>query len=493
MEFKSADPAKRKQAGVLVVPFWKGKKHAQCAVKAEKWHSIAHGPVHAGDFSGKEGEVLILYNESLPEKRVALIGLGEHEKLTVEKLRRTYATLAKACRSRKITAANIFLPESASLDETDLVRGIAEGLLLANYVFNKHKSKPIKEEPGVLLKQIFLLGASPKGIAAANKYAAIAEGVYYTRDIVNDNADTVTPQYLAKAAKELAKLPHVKTTVFDKRRIQKEKMGFLLAVGQGSTHDPSFIIIEYKGNPKSKDNTVLIGKGITYDTGGLHLKPLNGMDTMRGDMGGAGVVLGTIRTAAQMGLKVNITGVIPAAENAIDAASYKPGDVYTGYAGKSVEITSTDAEGRLVLADALAYAVEHLKPTRIIDFATLTGGIDVAIGAEASGLMSNNDALAEELYEAGQITFERVWRMPLYEEYRDTLKSDVADMRNTGGRSGSPCIAATFLKEFVGDTPWAHLDIASTAFLSDHRRYHPKYATGVGVRLMLEYLGAIKQ
>lgn len=482
----------RKRADVLALPFWQGKKQAESAGKIGKLAAIAAEPIQMGDFTGKEGEVLILYAKGIPEQRLVLLGLGEYEKLTVEKLRRAYASLGKACRSRKVQDINLLVPEIPSLKEAEIIRGVAEGLLLVNYAFTKLKHDVIKDDKPTLLEKATLIGAGKQGIEIARKYATIAEGVYFTRDLVNDNADTVTPQYLAKTAQELAKnLPRVKTTVFDRKRIEKEKMGFLLAVGRAAKQGPSFIIIEYKGNPKSSDNTVLIGKGITYDTGGLHLKPLSGMDTMRCDMGGAAAVLGTILAAAKIGLKSNITGVISSAENAIDAESYKPGDVYTGFTGKTVEITSTDAEGRLVLADALAYAVKHLKPTRMIDLATLTGGIDIALGAEASGLMSNDDVLSEALIRAGQATYERVWRMPLYEEYREQLKSDVADMKNTGGRSASPITAAMFLKEFVGDVPWMHLDIASTAFLADQRRYHPKHATGVGVRLMIEYLESI--
>lgn len=485
MEFQTVDRLEnRKAADVVVLPFWKGKKHAESATSLGKLANSVSEPIEAGDFTGKEGEVIFLYVKGIPEKRIALLGMGEKEKVTIEKLRRVYSALTKACRMRKIQEMNLLMPEVSSLNEQEIVRGIAEGLLLSNYVFNKHKQE---EEAIKLLKKVTLIKAGKQELAIAKKYKTIADAVYLTRDLVNDNADTVTPQHLAKVAKDLAKIPHVKTTVFDLKRIKKEKMGFLLAVNRSAAQDPVFIIIEYKGNPKDHDNTLLIGKGITYDTGGLHLKPMSGMDTMRCDMGGAAVVLGTIQAVAQLGLKVNITAVIPATENAIGPDSYKPGDVYTGYAGKSVEITSTDAEGRLVLADAIAYSIDHLKPTRIIDFATLTGGVDVALGSEVTGIVSNNDALADALIHAGHATYERLWRLPSYEEYRDILKSDNADMKNSAGRSASPIIGGMFLQEFVKDVPWAHCDIASTAFLSEPKRYHPKFATGIGVRLMVEF------
>jgi leucyl aminopeptidase len=477
----------RKNADLIVVPFWKGKKHAENAASIGKLSAYAEEPIHAGDFIGKEGEVLILYSKGNPDKRIALLGLGEKEKVTVEKLRRAYACLTKACRPRKVQEINLLLPVVSSLAEEEVVRGVSEGLLLANYVFNKRKNDSIKEDPVKLLKKTTFVGASKEAVSIANKYNTIVEAVYFARDIVNDNADTVTPQFLANAAKNLSKLKNVKTTIFDKKRIEKEKMGFILAVNRGSTSGPTFSIIEYKGNPKSKETTVLIGKGITYDTGGLHLKPLNSMDTMRCDMGGAAVVLGTLQAAATLGLKVNITGIIPATENSISADSYKPGDVYSSMTGKTVEITSTDAEGRLVLADAIAYAVKHLKPTRIIDFATLTGGVEIALGSEVTGVVSNNDALVDAMSLAGHATYERIWRLPSYDEYREFLKSDSADMKNSAGRSASPIMGGMFLREFVEDTPWLHCDIASTAFLSEAKRYHPKHATGVGVRLMIEF------
>jgi leucyl aminopeptidase len=316
----------------------------------------------------------------------------------------------------------------------------------------------------------------------------ICENVYFARDLTNTNADEVNPQYLVKVSLDLAKkLPRVKATILDKKKIQKEKMGLLLAVNQGSHLDPAVIVLEYKGSANAKEHTVLIGKGITYDTGGLNIKS-GGMETMKCDMAGAAVVLAIIRTAAMLELPVHLTAVIPTTENAVSATSYKPGDVYTSMTGKTVEIANTDAEGRLILADAIAYAKKYLKPSRIIDFATLTGGIEIALGSEATGMMSNDDALADLFIRAGSETFERVWRMPLFEEYKDNLKSDVADIKNVGTRSASSCTAGIFLQQFVEKTPWVHFDIACTAYFNEAKRYQPKFGTGIGVRLMIEFL-----
>lgn len=488
MEFVSIDNLKqRKRTDLLVLPFWKDKKKA---APAGDFHTLsAHFdlPLRTNDFTGKEGDVLIVYTDQ--DNRIALLGLGEQEKISVERLRRAYASLAKAARARKIKEAHIVVPKVPTLGDQGVLRGIAEGLLLANYSFDQLKHDTIKDNLTVLLTKTTLIGVDKQGLAYVNKLAKIVAGTYLARDLANSNADDATPQMLVHIAQKLAKdLPNVKTTVFDKKRIQKEKMGLLLAVNQGSHIDPAFIIIEYKGAPRSKDRTVLVGKAVTYDTGGLHLKPFGSMETMKADMSGAATVLGTIQAAASIGLKVNIIGVIPATENAIGPAAFKPGDVYKSYKGRTVEIGSADAEGRLILADALAYAVQNLNPTRMIDFATLTGACMIALGSEAIGLMSNQDALADAIIRAGYETYERTWRLPLFDEYKDLLKSDVADTNNIGGRAAGAITAGLFLQEFVDDVPWAHCDIAGTAFLSEGKRYLPKHGTGVGVRLMIEFL-----
>ena len=309
------------------------------------------------------------------------------------------------------------------------------------------------------------------------------------RDLINGNADIITPQYLAQTARKIAqKFPAVKATVFDLKKIEKEEMGLFLAVARGSSVEPAFIILSYKGFAGSKDHTLLIGKGVTFDTGGLNIKTASSMLTMREDMSGAAAVLSTIAVAAALNLKLNVTAVVAATENAIDAKSYKPGDVYKGYGGITVEIGDTDAEGRLTLADALAYSAQHLKPTRMIDLATLTGSIVIALGEGMSGLFCNDETLANRLLAASQQTAETLWRMPLYAPYKEQLKSDIADLRNIGGRPAGPITAALFLQEFVQNIPWAHIDIAGTAFGNKERGYWPKNGVGFGVRLLINFL-----
>lgn len=489
MDFSIATLASRKVADLVVVPFWKEKDKLHLAASAAALQATVEAPLALGDFKGKENELLITYIEGQPEKRIALLGLGDKDKITTEQLRRAYGALVKACQVKKLKTLNILVPHIPGIGNSDCVRGVVEGLLIANYAFVKHKGETQKENPPTLIQKVALVGGDKAALDLAHQLAIICQGVNFARDLVNSNADEVTPIHLAHVAQQIAKgHSHVKATVFDKKRIEKEKMGLLLAVNRGSLVEPRFIILEYKGNPKSKDHTVLIGKGITYDTGGLNLKG-SGMETMRCDMGGAAVALATLKVAAELKLPVNLTAVVPTTDNCISPTSYKPGDVYTAYSGKTVEVGNTDAEGRLVLADALAYAEKHLKPTRMIDFATLTGGVDIALGNEVTGLMTTSDVLADLLSNAGSATYERVWRLPLFDEYKEMLRSEVADMKNvSGSRSASPIIGGTFLRSFVKETPWAHLDIASTAFIPEGKRYHPKLATGVGVRLMIEFL-----
>lgn len=477
--------SQRKEAGVLVIPFWQTDKGIKVACSKNPFESFYSHALKSGDFKGKEGETLLLYPSKEKEERLLLLGLGKEQEVTLEALRKAYAHVIKFCRQKKLKSVNVALPQTklASADAA------VEGMLLANYAFDHLKSSVLKEDPCVLVEKISLIGISEKEFAACKERMHIASAVNFARDLVNGNADDVNPQMLAKTAKQLEKeFSSVKTTVFDKKRIEKEKLGLLLAVNRGSTTDPAFIIIEYKGNPAASEKTALVGKGVTYDTGGLNLKPTGSMETMKDDMSGAAAVLGTIKAIASLRLKVNVVGVIASTENSIGPDSYKPGDVYKSYEGTMVEISNTDAEGRLVLADALSYVQKHYSPKKIIDLATLTGGIIIALGEEVTGLFSNDDELAKDLMAAGEATYERVWRLPIYPEYKEALKSKIADIKNSADRKASSITGAMFLLHFIKEVPWAHLDIAGTAFLSHSKHYHPTNATGVGVRLLTEYL-----
>lgn len=489
----------RKPAGMLVIPFCAEHKKAKLLVESATLKELSpslegllEAPLASGDFSGKEGEVVVHYISADKESRLALLGLGKLEEITVETVRKAFAQLTRTCHKKKIKEINLLLPEITEIKREELVHAVFEGLLLPNYVFKGYKEREEAQDTtpeNDIISRIAILGGTKGDLEIALKSLTISESINMARDLINGNADDITPQHLAAVARGVEKTcKGVTATVFDKKRIQKEGLGLLLAVNQGSHIDPAFIILQYKGNPRLSDHTVIVGKGITFDTGGLNLKPTGGMEEMKRDMAGAAVAMAVVHAAASLNLKFNVTAILPTTENSISSSSYKPGDVYKGFSGKSVEIGNTDAEGRLVLSDALSYAVANLKPTRMIDIATLTGSVRMALGTEICGLYSNNDVLADQLMGSSIETGEWLCRLPLHESYRELLKSDIADIKSTGGSYGGSILAALFLKEFVKDVPWAHLDIAGTAYAHDAKRYFPKYSTGFGVRLLLNFL-----
>ncbi|WP_201456843.1 leucyl aminopeptidase [Chlamydia sp. 17-3921] len=483
--------SKRGKADAVVLPFWNVKNKAKNASENTKEYEALYLPA-LEDFSGKSDQIEFLYgNLKGKEKRIVLLGLGSQEELSMESIQCIYAKLSKALRKAKCSTVNLLLPVISELrfSVEEFLTNLSSGMLSLNYNYPCY-SKKNDSEP--LLKKICVLGVVPKiADRIFQREEAIFEGVFLTRDLVNRNASEITPQKLADVAQGLSReFPSLDVKVLGKEAILKEQMGLLAAVAQGSAVDPRFIVLSYQGKPKSKDHTVLIGKGVTFDTGGLDLKPGKSMLTMKEDMAGAATVLGILSGLAALELPVNVTGIIPATENAIGSAAYKMGDVYTGMTGLSVEIGSTDAEGRLILADAISYALKYCKPTRIIDFATLTGAMVVSLGDEISGVFSNNDVLMQDLLEASVETSEPIWRMPLVRKYDKALKSDIADMKNLGNNRAGAITAALFLQRFLEESPvaWAHFDIAGTAFREKEEEPFPKYASGFGVRCILFYL-----
>lgn len=475
----------RKNSDVIVVPVWHDKKKPVIACDGKEFDALVKFPLGEGDFQGKEGETLLLYRHQGKEKRVLLLGLGPKKPCLPETVRCAYATAAKAINAKKMHSANFFLPETELIGRDMLCKAAFEGVLLAGYAFDQLKGDKEKRSN---LEKVCFCELDKADSALLKKTHSVVESVNFVRDLVNGNADDINSDVLKKMAKDFEKdYTHVKTKILDKKALEKEKMGLMLAVGRAALRDPALIILEYKGNPGSKEQIAVVGKGITYDTGGLNLK-MSGMEEMKADMAGAAVAIGIIHAAAELKLKVNLIGVLAVAENAIGPASYKPGDVYRGRSGKTVEISNTDAEGRLVLADAVAYTEEVYAPKYMIDLATLTGGMVVALGEEATGLFSNDDTLAKAIERAGERTHERIWRMPLYPEYKDYLKSSVADIKNCGPRKASSGTGATFIQQFVKSVPWAHLDIAGTAFRHESKPYDPTPATGVGIRLLVDLL-----
>lgn len=471
---------------LLAVPVWEG---PSLACESRRFGSLVSSALKQGDFKGKNGETLLLYPAEGNVKRVLFIGLGKKEEASIEHIRRAAASIVKVAKTAQ--SLHLYFFAAPGLSKEAVETGLWEGLLLAHYAFDRFKSDA-KKENSPRIETVGFIGLDRASTALLDRLQVIAEGVHFARDLVNGNADDVTPRYLADTALNMMKtIPSITTTVHDRAWLEKQKMGLILAVNRASSLDPYLIEVSYRGNPSSSEHIVLVGKGVTYDTGGLALKTLDGMLAMKCDMAGAAAVLGAIRNAALLQLKVNVTAVVPTVENCIGPLSYKLGDVYSSYLGKTVEINNTDAEGRLILADAVAYASRHLKPTAMVDLATLTGNVVLALGEQIAGFCSNDDPLSKRLESASRETAELLWRLPLHAEYKKAFKSDIADLTNSGGREAGCIKGALFIEEFIGKLPWAHLDIAGAAYLSKPEWYHPTKATGFGVRLLTELLSRL--
>jgi leucyl aminopeptidase len=394
----------------------------------------------------------------------------------------------------EVTNLHIFIPKYLPLknyfgSEEYFYQTFVEGIFLGNYTFDKYKLAKQKQKP----LEVFFYAEDSKKLKIAIKNAIdLMAGVNFAKELQNEPAIVLPPAELAKRIKLTLPKVGAKVTVLNEKEIKRRKMGGLLAVGMGSANPPRFIIIQYKGTQKNKKKKkiALVGKGVTFDSGGISIKPAANMGEMKADMSGAAVVAGTILAAAKAQLPIDILGVIPSAENMVSGSAMRPGDVVTTSNGKSIEIDNTDAEGRMILADALHYASNE-KPDIIIDLATLTGACVVALGEFVAGLFTKNEKLADELYKVGLKTYDRVWRLPLWDDYNIMIRSDVADVKNNGGRWAGAITAGKFLENFVDkDITWAHLDIAGPAMANEFSNYSKKYMTGFGVRLLFEYLSS---
>ncbi len=436
------------------------------------------------EFTGALGKTK-LFNTfgKVAAERLLLVGLGKEKEFTPERMRQAGGAAAQALRAACLSGCAVCVPEG-----NGLLRAAAEGIALGAYSFDQYKTDPdVKTGPATVA---FLV---PEGCSAVDgeqlldEARLVCEAVRYTRDLVSQPGNVATPSFLAEKALEMAALFDIPCQVWDREDLERHGMAGLLAVARGSRQQPRFISFDYRGAGDRKKPVVLVGKGITFDAGGISLKSREGMERMKDDMAGAAVVMGVFMAVASLKLPINLVGLIPLAENLPGGNAYKPGDVLRSLSGKTIEIVNTDAEGRLVLCDALHHALSY-RPAAVIDVATLTGACVVALGSFASGLLSNDDALARALKRAGEETGERVWQLPLWEEYGELMKSDIADLKNSGGPPAGTITAAWFLKNFVGTTRWAHLDIAGTAWEEKGRHYLPKGATGIGLRLLVEYL-----
>ena len=446
-----------------------------------------HRLLETKDFRAKVGDLEILYPEPVAERRLLALGCGEHKKITCDSLKTSVAKAVSTLIKRQVTSLSIIPPVLDGIPPKMVLAACLQGVYFGIYEFREYRT-PKKDEVFSTLSEVAILTQTPHLLAQIEgEERAVMEAVAFARNLVNRNADEITPDGFANAARLLAD-KELRITVHGKEWIEQEQMHLLLAVGRGARYEPRFVIAEWKGAPSDPDTTVLIGKGITFDTGGLDLKTADNMQTMKEDMSGAAAVLATMKAVRDLRLPLNITAAIPLCENSVGKDAYKPGDVIKARSGKTVEIGNTDAEGRLILADALDYAVHALLPSRIIDVATLTGSAAVALGNDISALFSNTDSLSFLLERASQHSGDPLWRMPLYLPYEKLLESDIADCKNVASRLGGAINAAVFLNGFVGTTPWAHLDIAGTAFLKDSCRYYGKGATGVPVRMLVAFL-----
>jgi leucyl aminopeptidase len=445
-----------------------------------------------GEFTGKPRQQSVLHTQGrLKSKKVVLAGLGRPEKLTLEGLRQAAGSAVHYARGLRAStiAVTIEGAEQAHIGLSDAAQAVAEGMVLALYRFDKFKTE---ENDRSDVTAVTLLANNREQAKAVQRGVEIGrilgESANFARTLVNHPSNEMTPTILAEQAHQMAQDCNLKCEVLDRQDLEKLGMGLLLGVAQGSEQPPKFIILEHRGGRRGQGNIVFVGKGITFDSGGISIKSADGMERMKYDMSGGAAVIGALRATALLKAPQNVIGLIPATENLPSGKATKPGDVHRAMNGKTAEIINTDAEGRLILGDALAYAARY-KPIACVDLATLTGACVVALGHEAIGMLGNpqGEELMDRLRKAGRRTGERVWQLPLWDEYLEYVKSDVADVKNVGmGRAAGTIAGAAFLVKFVDGYPWVHLDIAGTAWADREQPYKAKGGTGVGVRLLTQ-------
>ncbi len=476
----------RSKMALLAVPVCKDANiHTQSPVQK----LISHA-TDLSEFSGKDKQQIILYDPiGTKAKRCLFVGVGEKDNINLESLRRFAGQAVQKAIEAKLSKVVIVVPDAASIgtESEEAIRAMAEGASLANHIFEKYKEKS-KNTP---LKEIALLlpkKASQKAKNVVRQVEAVTQGTLMAREWVNIPANDKVPSQFAKMIMAAAKGSGLRISVMDQAQLKKKRFGALLSVSVGSSSPPKLVEMVYSP-PKAKKTIVLVGKGVTFDTGGYNLKPSSGLSTMKIDMGGAAAVAAAMIALARIKPKVRVVGLTPLVENMVSGAATRPGDIVTSYAGKTVEVGNTDAEGRLILIDAMAYAIKKYKPDTMIDMATLTGACVVALGDKLAGVFTKDDSLSDAIIASGHATHERCWPMPLPEDYKELLKSDMADINNMpSSRYGGAITAALFLSEFVGDTRWAHIDIAGTVYAKKGSDYCGPGATGFGVRLLCDLI-----
>lgn len=427
------------------------------------------------NFEGKKEETIYF---NIEKQKILLIGINKT--YTLEELRKAYSIIYKTLKSKQEIISSFEIPKQNEIE----INSIIEGLDLSEYKFDKYLKKEELEKEFEIN-----LNIDKKYDLVIKKTLIINKNVKLTRELVNENANIITPEKMENIVKKFTTENKLYFKSLNEKEIEKEKLNLLYAVGKGSSVPPRLIIAEYLGDKNSKAKLALVGKGVTFDTGGVNLKSTGHVEDMKTDMAGSASCFAIFKTAVELKLKKNILLVLPMAENALSGSAYKPGDIFTSHNGISVEIANTDAEGRLVLADALSYAQKNYKITEIIDMATLTGACSIALGPSLIAMLGNNTEIKTKLFKSGEDTFERVWELPIYDEHRDLIKGKFSDIKNSGGRQGGTITAAAFIEKFIEkEVKWTHLDIASAARSLKEDYYIPEYATGRGVRLIVNYL-----
>ncbi len=487
MKITFGEPALPKTGAVVVGVLEDGKLTPTAADLDRRSGGALRRAIAAGRFSGKKDELLaILAPANLTLSSVVLAGLGKPSAITVAQLQALGGRLLAHLNGVGEKDATVLIDKiEGGINLGEAAANLAYGAKLRSYRFDRYRTKEKPESKPTLTRLAVLTANSNEAKRAFQNLEKIAEGVFFTRDLVSEPANIIYPETLAARAKGLEALG-VGVEILDEKKMKKLGMGSLLGVGQGSVRPSRLVVMQWKGNTKAKDAPLaIVGKGVTFDTGGISIKPAAGMEEMKWDMAGAGVVIGLMKALAGRKAKVNVVGLVGLVENMPSGTAQRPGDIVTSMSGQTIEVLNTDAEGRLVLADVLWYCQDRFKPRFMIDLATLTGAIIIALGHEHAGLFSNNDELAERLVAAGKSVGELLWRMPLADAYDRQIDSDAADVRNiSGGRDGGSITAAQFLQRFVNKTPWAHLDIAGTAWSKKDAPTVPKGATAFGVRLL---------
>lgn len=445
------------------------------------------------EFSGADGEKMLLHaGKGVSWERLLLVGLGKEKGLSLSKLRQVSSSVSRFLMDKKICSFLMALGQVSIRGShlSERVQALGEGVLLADYRFDQYLGEKKRKKLQALSTVSIWLAPEEKR-AEAEKALEVAgqicDGVCFARDLVNQPGNCKSPEFMAEQALEMAAKVGVEATLLKRDELERGGFGGILGVAQGSSRDPYLIVLEYRGGTDNARPIALVGKGVTFDSGGISLKPSEKMDEMKMDMGGAAAVLGAMFAAARMKLPVNLVAVVPAVENMPSGTAIRPGDILTSLSGKTIEVLNTDAEGRLILADALTYVARY-EPRVVIDVATLTGACIIALGSHASAVLGNHDGLIRQLLKAGERSGERLWQMPLWDEYGAMLKSEFADLKNIGGRPAGTITAAAFLQNFAEGFTWAHVDIAGTAWEEKGRPGFPKGGTGFGVRMLIEYL-----